>query len=582
MLVQGITRSNYDTVGAQRLANAENQLQSAVQSGASDKVLLKLQKTVDDLKNSIAVREKERERYLDKMTLTERRVRESQFDDIKSKFDESNERAEASAERSREAVRAVSEKVGGALDTVFDSVAHTLLGPLNLIVNPLEQALGFNLFKVAKKPVADFIEGKFPATYDKLKNNGGLIGAVGVAIIDAIHGGSGSGGDGSGGVSGYLTGDGSLDITSLLSGSGMSFAAILKGAGIVGLVAAAIAGIIAGWKGEWDKNGAEESADLKALLQDESATAWDKIKGVAIYAVHSVFGVVVGGLRSGWESLKKTGNEIAEIWSDPNSSVFSKIWDTVKTALIGLKEAVLKTLGGMFSALGDRIFGFFGENAQAWWENFKEKISETFSYIFDTIKNFFSWENIKSQWEQFKADPKEWVAHAWDGIKTFFNNIFSKIGQAFSGNEEFDFSEWVSDIINTVKNFFVNLFDKIKTTVTGWLEKINPANWISDAWDTVTDYAKNASWLPWNWGKNKTEVNDAIISKDNDLYIPSDDDNILVTKSEIVPQSSAQMSTAFQQELLSVLKDISSKLKQPTVINNVQASKAVDFGGLRL
>jgi len=610
MLVQGITRANYDTVGAQRLANAESELQDAIKNNASDKVLLKLQKTVDDLKNSITVREKERQKYLDKMTLTERRVRESQFGEIKQKFDESNERSEKSAEKARESIRAVSEKVGGALDTVFDSVAHTLLGPLNLIVNPLEQALGFNLFKVAKKPVADFLEGKFPATYQKLKDNGGLIGAVGVAIIDAIHGKKTN--------IGSISGDGSLGIDSLLGSGlgGLSIGSILKGAGVVGLVVAGIVGIVNAWKNDWDKKGIESAKELKSIFEDETATTWDKVKGVFVYSVKAIFGSITGGLKSAWDTLTSKFSEIVSIWTDPNSSTFEKIWDTVKTAVLAIPQTIWNAVGGLLSTLGDYAFGFFGDETQEWWSNFKEKISSTFTYIWESISNYFSWDNLKEQWESLKADPKQWIKDTWNSIKGFFNNIFSKIGQAFTGDDSFDFGSWakekLDEIIDAIKNFFSNIWDKIKNAVsnawdsaTGWLtgretRNVTDANgnivrdkngnpvtetttWMSRTGEAVSGFVGDKWWNPfsWNWG-GKKNVEDAIISKNNDLYIPSDDDNILVTKSDVTVQPAAT-DTAFQTELLNLLRNIADNLKQPTVVNNVQGtSTAIDFGGMRL
>ena len=599
--VSGITRSNYNTVGAQRLASAESQLNSAIKDNVDSSLLLTLQKKVDDIKNTINAREAQREKYLGKLSLTERRVQEAQFDEIKRKFDENNQLADARAEKTQSSLRKVSESVGKVVDNLADSVFHTLLGPLQLIVDPLEKVFNFNLFGLAKKPVGDFLESKFPSTYDNLKKNGGLIGAVGVAIIDAIHGKkvlNETGSSESGGLS---------KISEFFKGSGINAVSVLKTAGIAGLVVAGIVGVVNAWKKNWDTNGIEESQDLKKLLADENASAMKKILGVGKYALHSVFGIITGSLRNMWEGLQSTFTGIVDTWKDPNSSVFEKIWNSVRDGISGIVKTTLQAIGGLFSSLGDRVFGFFGENAQGWWLNFKDKMSETFTYIFDSVKNVFSLDTIAEKWEEFKESPILWLKNTISSITGFFNNIFSKIGQAFTGNNEFDFGSWITEKINdavsAVKDFFVNIFEKAKNAITGWWSnsKVNPSNWfggrqvqnvVDENGNIVVDangnaVTKESTWWgrTWDWvtGKNRKvkQIDDAIISKDNDLYVPSPDDNIVVTKSDVSSQSSSANSQ-FQTELMNVLKDIANNLKQPTVINNMTSGTALNFEGMRL
>ena len=375
------------------------------------------------------------------------------------------------------------------------------------------------------------------------------------------------------------------------------------------MIGGVIAGIVAGWKNDWDSNGIESAKELKDLLSDESASLWQKILGVGKYAIKAIFGSIVSALKGLWEGLKEKWGELVEIWNDPDSSTWSKIWDSVKTTMLGIPEIIWGAVGKLFSTLGDYIFGFFGEDTLEWWGNFKEKISEAFHYIFDTIGEAFSWENIKEQWEEFKANPLQWVKNAFTAIGDFFNNIFSKIGQAITGDNEFDFGEWIKEkidnVVTSIKDFFVGIFDKAKNAITNWWydSKINPSNWFGgrqtqnvldengnilvDANGNPVTEEKTFWGRAWDWltGKNQntTQVDDAIISKDNDLYVPSPDDNILVTKSNVVAQPFASdVSDTFRQELMTVLRDIANNLKQPVVMNNLTTSAAVDFGGLRL
>ena len=639
--VAGITRSNYDTVGQQRLANAQSQLQSGIQNGADTETLLKLQKLVDDLKNTINARETARQKYLEKFNETEKRVREAQFEEVKRKFDENIQASKESVEESKKSIKAFSEKVGDVFDKTFDSIAHTLLGPLNLIVNPLEKALGINIFKIAKKPVADFLEAKFPVQYEKLKNNGGLIGAVGVSIIDAIHGQEKH-------FDKLLGEDDSFSMSNILAKSGLTIGSILKGAGIVGLVVAGITGIIAGFQNEWDEKGLDSAKELQDTLSDESASFITKALAVGKYAIKAVFGSIVGGLKSVWNSLKTSMSELFDIWDDPNEPIFKKIWNTIKTVILGIPLAIWNGVKGLISTLGDYFFGLWGEDSKVWtwWTNLKDTLSTLIDDIFGGLKDFFSWDNIKDEWAKLTADPLKYFQNLFSDIRETVHTVFNKIIGAILGIDDFEIYDvgivkfirdvWIGimEIIDPLhlfhdpptttptpeehaasaaaadKNFnseatqaaideayfgspvpeedqepdvdaseYMNLDD-----FQQWYSQNNPTaspKEIMDAWKQTKAYAAQLEKLEQQNQQNIHTIKDAIISKDNDLYIPSPDDNIVVTKSN-VGVSSTQMSTSFQQELMTVLRDIADKLKSPTVINNMEASKAIDFGGLRL
>lgn len=636
--VAGITRSNYDTVGQQRLADAQSQLQSGIQNGADTETLLKLQKLVDDLKNTINARETARQKYLEKFNATEKRVREAQFEEVKRKFDENIQASKESVEERKNSIKAFSEKVGDVFDKTFDSIAHTLLGPLNLIVNPLEKALGINIFKIAKKPVADFLEAKFPVQYEKLKNNGGLIGAVGVSIIDAIHGQEKH-------FDKLLGEDDSFNMNNLLAKGGLTIGSILKGAGIVGLVVAGIIGIVNAWKNEWDTDGLNSAQDLKDTLSDETASTWTKIKAVGVYGVKLIFGSVVGGLKGFWDSLKSSMDSIFDIWNDPKKPVFTKIWDTVKTVILGIPQAIWNGVKGLISTLGDYFFGLWGEDSEVWtwWTNLKDSLSSLIDDIFGGLKDFFSWDNIKDEWAKLTADPLKYFQNLFSDIRNTVHTVFNKIIGAILGIDDFEIYDvgivkfirdvWIGimEIIDPLhlfhdkpthevdhaasataadENFnseatqaaideayfgspipeedqdpnvdaseYMNLGD-----FKNWYSQNNPSaspKEIMDAWKQTKAYAAQLEKLDQQNQQNIHTIKDAIISKDNDLYIPSPDDNIVVTKSN-VGVSSTQVSTSFQQELMTVLREIADKLKSPAVINNMEASKAVDFGGLRL
>ena len=611
--VSGITRSNYDTVGAQQLSNAESQLNSAIRSDADSSILLQLQKRVDDIKNTIDVREKDREKYLDKLSATERRVQEAQFQQIKDKFDETNERAEARTEKTFDSIRSVSKTIGNAFDSLADNVFHTLLGPLQLIVNPLEEALHFNLFGLAKKPVGDFLESRFPATYESLKKNGGLIGAVGVTIVDAINKSQRNAGL-------DLEGDGSLDISSIL-GSGLSLASILKGAGVIGLVGLAIGGIITAWKNDWDKNGIGSAQDLKALLADEEASTGEKIWGVVKFGMQTVFGSAVAGIKGAIGNISDDVNAVVDKWNDEDASTGEKIWDISVIGLTAIPNAVLGGAAGAIKRLGDAIFGFFDEDSaqRMWWDNFKEHLDGFVSDLIGGIRNILSWDNVK----QLFDNPLGFLTGLPSQIEDFTFGVLSHVLSMITG-QDINLEPRLLKAVDIFWNGFLDIIDPLglvhthkdfaETTAHDESNAaVAAAYQVKTEEETKTDYDAGAYftslfpddprhgvqlWRDWQlhgdgmspqqWYAGLDEghvidLNDAIISKDNDLYRPSPEDNIILTKDDVSMQSQlTSIDSAFKSELMSVLKEIASNLRQPTVVNNVSSGSSLSFEGFRL
>lgn len=245
----------------------------------------------------------------------------------------------------------------------------------------------------------------------------------------------------------------------------------------VGLVIAAIAGLVAAfvvlwkksekfrnfWKGLWA--GIKKTAEpiIKGLAEWFKKT-WDNIK--------KVWGAVSGWFAGVWEKIKQIFSGIGEFFGGIFSAALEKIksvWNTVSEFFSGIWE----TIKGIFSAAIQAIIDYFTPMIEFWtaafniikelavgcWELIKavlSVVSEWFkTHIIDPIANLFTgfWNGIKTA-----------AAAAWAGIKIIWNVV----------------SGWFkSHIIDPVTRIFSALWNGIKTAAsTAW-------NGIKAVWSLV-------------------------------------------------------------------------------------------------
>lgn len=74
-------------------------------------------------------------------------------------------------------------------------------------------------------------------------------------------------------------------------------------------------------------------------------------------------------------------------------------------------------------------------------------------------------------------------------------------------------------------------------------------------------------------------LNDAIIYKDNSVYVPHPDDNIILTKDDV---STPALTADFETTLFNVLNKIAEGSKGGTVVNNFSSNSSFDFSALRI
>lgn len=220
----------------------------------------------------------------------------------------------------------------------------------------------------------------------------------------------------------------------------------------IGLVVAAIAGLVAAFVILWNKS--EKFRNFWIGL-------WEKIKEVA----SSVWEAIKGFFTSAWDKIQ-------EVWSGV-TGFFSGLWEGIKTifsVIAGwINTHVFKPIMKFFQP----VINFFKtawdiikQLAEGCWKAIKaiwEVVSKWFNEkVITPVKNFFT-----TMWTAINTA----ASIAWESIKTVWNVV----------------SGWFNEkIITPVKNFFGGMWDKVKSGA-------------SDAWDGI----KNVFGGVADWFKDK-------------------------------------------------------------------------------
>ena len=244
----------------------------------------------------------------------------------------------------------------------------------------------------------------------------------------------------------------------------------------IGLVVAAIAGLVAAFVVLWNKS--EKFRNFWIGL-------WEKIKAAAMPVIQWLSEY----FKAAWEDIKK-------VW-DHASKYFGLIWDSIKT-IFSVVKAVLS-----------------GDFDEAWkgirkiWDNVVKYYSQLWNdivKIFSVVPKFFAeifskaWDGIKAVWSLVAAwfnasvvqpvrdyftglwdSLKKGASDTWNGIKTVWNVV----------------TGWFNNtIIQPIKDYFTGMWDALKQGASDAWEGIKNtfahiADWFHDvfsgAWQRVKD-----------------------------------------------------------------------------------------------
>lgn len=218
----------------------------------------------------------------------------------------------------------------------------------------------------------------------------------------------------------------------------------------IGLVIAAIAGLVTAFVILWNK-----SEKFRAFW----IGLWNKLKKVA-----SAAGEAIKKFFSGaWDATKKVWNGAV--------SFFTKIWNGIKS--------VFSTVGAFFSGLWENVKSIFSTVATWINDNVFQPIIRFFTPVIDFFKTAFviifqlaegCWNLIKILWEVAATwfddhvikPVAKFFKGLWDGIKTAASTAWNAIKAVWNV-----VSGWFKDhIVTPVASVFKTLWNGIKTAAT--------------------------------------------------------------------------------------------------------------------
>lgn len=255
----------------------------------------------------------------------------------------------------------------------------------------------------------------------------------------------------------------------------------------IGLIVAAIAGLVAAFVVLWNKS--ESFRNFWIGL-------WDSIMQVmqpVIDWIKGAFDAIVSFFENNWQS-------ILLFIINPFAGVFKYLYDNFegfRNFVDGIVEAVV----GFFDAAGEKIKGI--------WKNACDALEEFFSPVVDFFKTAFEiigqlaegcWLIIKAVW----AIVKDWFnTNVIEPVRTFFSNLWTTISQAASTAWEAIKAVWTvvktwfnDTIIQPVANYFSNMWSKVKKAA-------------ADAWAGIKSvFAPVAEWFESKFRKAWQKVKD--------------------------------------------------------------------------
>ena len=445
---------------------------------------------------------------------------------------------------------------GGTAKTMADIMNDNLGGDLTSLGSKFEgiQIALYEKFEPALRAAVDALSGLLDVVNWLIDNGNEVIGVI-TGLATAV-----------GTYLAYTTalkvmreGWMSLAIVQKAVAAGQAVLNAVMAANPIGIVIAAVAGLVAAfvvlwnksekfrnfWKGLWAAIKKTAEPIIKAIAEWFSA-AWDKIK--------QVWGAVTAWFSGVWDGIKAVFSAIGEFFS----GVFSAAWDGIKavweTVANWFNDNVVEPIKAFFAPLVEfftAAWNIIKELAEGCWNAIKAVWSAVFnwykSHVIDPLTKFFTaafsiikqlaegcWNLIKAVWSVvanwFKTkiiDPIAQLFTAlWDGIKNAAQATWDGIKAVWNV-----VANWFNTyIITPVSNFFTGLWNGIKSAAAAAWDGIKAvwnvvANWfntyiitpVSDFFTGLWNRIKSDAAASWDgikaiWSVVSGWFNDKIVS----------------------------------------------------------------------
>lgn len=242
----------------------------------------------------------------------------------------------------------------------------------------------------------------------------------------------------------------------------------------IGLIIAAIAGLVAAFVILWKKSEA---------FREFWINLWEKVKEVTSTIVTAIKDFFVGL----WDKIKKVWSGVSKWFADlftavknkittiitPIVEFFRSVWEGIKTIFTPVIEWFTKLFTSVYESIKSIINVVVGLFRGTW-----EIIKVIFTPVVDWFKNIFqkAWNGIKSIWNAAKS----FFTGIWTAIKNVFSPVVNWFKQKFT-------SAWtgIKNVFSSVGTFFSGVWASIKkpfSSVATWFK-----NTFKKAWQGVKD-----------------------------------------------------------------------------------------------
>lgn len=465
--------------------------------------------------------------------------------------------------QNKKAKDSVSKFGSDAIDTVLNPLFHSLLGPLQLFTQPLEQLFKVDLYQIPKSLAV--LRKKTPASRERVLAEGGVFGAGMVLIHDAITG--------KGNVEQKDESSiGSVIETAIGTALGTESSGLLHG--LFSLLAtpkfwgvASLGALVAFTAFNTFKDSMKDvykSANEDALNTPESIIDSNKSGDVSIMEMNKAIDDLIANNRTigSWFDIWESEEDRA----NARKTLGMLLWDNLSKETQGRSAStydwLVRTAGGVLDTpdpsthvtpITDPVTGGTGASLVSSGVGLPEGLPSPTYYVPPGADP----EAVADNMNRMQMN----IAQALYGAN---NPISSMFGTSYPEYANLTYDQVLAEMNKALQNGDITSYEKLWSE-RRWRDQMNMMN---------AQMAKYAS-----------QLNDAIIYKDNEVYIPHPDDNIVLTKSDV---TAGGIDESTLDTIVSILSSIDNHTANPStvtsVVNNVNGgqSGAMDFSGLRL